>query len=149
MSLSPRYAINAPHVVHEIFDDQEAAIINLKSGNYYSLNPSGAKIWSLLECGATDGEIVAEMIGRYEGSEGIIANSIHEFVLALLAEDLIVQADSVTWAPPGERLPSGCTAPFTAPSIERYNDMQELLLLDPIHEVDETGWPNRRSEAAD
>ena len=26
----------------------------------------------------------------------------------------------------------------------RLTDMQELLVLDPIHEVDATGWPNRR-----
>ena len=30
---------------------------------------------------------------------------------------------------------------YEPPVIECYPDMQELLLLDPIHEVDETGWP--------
>jgi hypothetical protein len=29
-----------------------------------------------------------------------------------------------------------------------YTDMEELLLLDPIHDVDETGWPVR-AEAAE
>jgi hypothetical protein len=28
--------------------------------------------------------------------------------------------------------------------LERYTDMQELLLLDPIHDVDESGWPHRK-----
>ena len=27
--------------------------------------------------------------------------------------------------------------------FERFTDMQDLLLLDPIHDVDETGWPVR------
>ncbi len=28
--------------------------------------------------------------------------------------------------------------------MNKYTDMQDLLLLDPIHEVDETkGWPTR------
>ena len=27
--------------------------------------------------------------------------------------------------------------------LGKYTDMQELLLLDPVHEVDEAGWPNR------
>ena len=27
-----------------------------------------------------------------------------------------------------------------------YEDMQDLLLLDPIHDVDETGWPARKSQ---
>jgi hypothetical protein len=30
--------------------------------------------------------------------------------------------------------------------LERYTDMQELLLLDPIHDVDQTGWPRRKGE---
>jgi hypothetical protein len=37
--------------------------------------------------------------------------------------------------------------PFEPPILERFDDMQELLLLDPVHEVsDEEGWP-ARSEA--
>jgi hypothetical protein len=31
--------------------------------------------------------------------------------------------------------------PFEPPVLEQYTDMQDLLLLDPIHEVDEQGWP--------
>jgi hypothetical protein len=33
------------------------------------------------------------------------------------------------------------TAEFHAPVLQVYSDMQDLLLLDPIHEVDATGWP--------
>jgi len=28
------YRINAPHIVSEVFVDEEAAVINLKTGNY-------------------------------------------------------------------------------------------------------------------
>ena len=31
---------------------------------------------------------------------------------------------------------------FEKPVIEKFSDMQEMLLLDPIHEVSEMGWPN-------
>jgi len=31
---------------------------------------------------------------------------------------------------------------FSAPRLDKYTDMQQLLLIDPIHEVsDEQGWP--------
>ena len=33
-------------------------------------------------------------------------------------------------------------AVFNAPVLNKYTDMQDLLLLDPIHEVDATGWPS-------
>ena len=35
---------------------------------------------------------------------------------------------------------------FEFPIIEKFTDMQELLLLDPIHEVDEKGWPHQAAE---
>jgi len=31
---------------------------------------------------------------------------------------------------------------FRAPTFEKFTDMQELILLDPIHEVDQSGWPS-------
>jgi hypothetical protein len=31
---------------------------------------------------------------------------------------------------------------WAEPVLDKYTDMQELLLLDPIHEVDDAGWPH-------
>jgi hypothetical protein len=33
--------------------------------------------------------------------------------------------------------------PYSPPKLSAYTDMQELLLLDPVHEVDDAGWPSR------
>jgi hypothetical protein len=61
----------------------------------------------------------------------------------LLAEALVVPgapaaggAGTVATAVPAAR------QPYEAPALHKYNDMQDLLLLDPVHDVDETGWPN-------
>ena len=35
--------------------------------------------------------------------------------------------------------------PFEAPRLTKYTDMRDLLVLDPIHDVDESGWPARRA----
>jgi len=32
--------------------------------------------------------------------------------------------------------------PFVKPILQKYTDMADLLLLDPIHEVGEQGWPH-------
>jgi hypothetical protein len=37
---------------------------------------------------------------------------------------------------------SGCE--FVTPCLQKYTDMEELLLIDPIHEIDEVGWPSAR-----
>ena len=31
--------------------------------------------------------------------------------------------------------------PFQPPVLQKFRDMQDLLLMDPIHDVDEAGWP--------
>jgi hypothetical protein len=44
-------------------------------------------------------------------------------------------------------IPSAEQQPYTPPVLERYSDMQALLVLDPIHEVDEQGWPHVAGES--
>ena len=36
---------------------------------------------------------------------------------------------------------SGGLPPFEPPTLSKYKDMQDMLLLDPVHDVEEAGWP--------
>ena len=45
-------------------------------------------------------------------------------------------------------IPETGSIPFDAPILKRYTDQQELLLLDPIHEVDDIGWPREKEESS-
>ncbi|HSE41917.1 MAG TPA: PqqD family protein [Acidobacteriota bacterium] len=143
--------MNVPKVVHETFDDNEVVIINLESGSYYSLDNIGAEIWTLIESGASVTEIIEEIIDRYEPGTLNISESIHNFLIELQQEQLIVgytngnngapQMIRATKAAPIGKRPS-----FQVPAFQKYTDMQDLLLLDPIHEVDETGWPKVKED---
>ena len=42
-------------------------------------------------------------------------------------------------------IPLPLPASFSPPVFEKFMDLQDLLLLDPIHEVDEIGWPHQRT----
>lgn len=42
------YKINSKEITYRIID-REAVILNLKTGNYYSLNATGTFVWMLLE----------------------------------------------------------------------------------------------------
>ena len=138
------YRINAPHIVSEVFVDEEAAVINLKSGNYYSLNKSATEIWSQIEKGAGLDEITAFIIGRFRVDDSFDKTEIRDFVEKLVDEGLIVAEERSTdngsavveiTADPAAEKPN-----YETPVLECYADMQELLLLDPIHEVEETNW---------
>lgn len=149
-----RFQINAPKVIHEAFDD-EVVIVNLGNGNYYSLGKVGADIWGLIERGATVGDIVEGLVRRYEGSRDEIEQAVHALMSDLQKDELIVPlaAQGSERAQEGqasaEHEPAAGRLPFEAPVLQTYTDMQELMLLDPIHEVDEAGWPSTKPEPPD
>jgi hypothetical protein len=128
------FRINSPAVIHETIDD-EVVIINLDKGHYYSLDGCGARIWTGLIGGAAQADIAA----GFEGPGEAVAAGVRELAAELEAEGLIVPAeDGLPVAP----LPDGPALAFEAVKLQRYSDMEELLLLDPIHEVDQQGWPH-------
>jgi hypothetical protein len=137
MTADSRYELNNPPVIAELVEGEVIAI-NLDSGSYYSLLGPAAGIWNLLLEGHAPGEILRGCrVGEADAERG---RSLEGFVQALLAEGLIrprrqaegtlaALADVETWTADALR-------------FERFTDMQDLLLLDPIHEVDEEmGWP--------
>jgi len=149
--MEARFTVNAPHVIHETIDG-EVIIINLASGNYYSVKGSGAQIWHLIQTASSTS--VAQISGELERlvelpADGVEA-SVARFVEELQAEDLITAA-------PGGDVPTaaavaangtGERVAFAQPVLEKYTDMVDLVLLDPVHEVAETGWPKQQHDAA-
>ena len=142
MDRSLRFRINGPQVVHQTIDG-EVVIINLESGCYYSLDNVGAEVWGLIEENAALGE-VAQALGRlYDAPAESIDSSVEHFVASLCDESLLVpSSDAITPSAPGvtETAANG-RAPFKPPTLQKYTDMQDLLLIDPIHEVGDLGWP--------
>ena len=138
-----RFRVNTPTVTHETIDG-EAVIINLDSGNYYSLVDVGSFIWGLVEKGASASEVQDLVLQTYQGNATDVDRGVQELLVQLQQENLIVPADETGALDLSEVLPStnGHEKPsFNPPSLHKYSDMQELLLLDPIHDVDDAGWP--------
>jgi hypothetical protein len=138
-----RYRVNGPKVVGEVFDD-EVVVVNFDDGTYYSLAQSGRDVWVALEGGSSIEEIVGLLKRRYEAVDGEIDTAVSALIDELLAEGLIAATEEAAASGEERAADDAARSPFAAPVLTRYTDMQELLLLDPIHEVDETGWPQRR-----
>jgi hypothetical protein len=141
------YRVNRPDVVLESFEG-ELVLVQMKSGNYYSLQGSAPLIWDLIDRGSSI-EDVGNLLGeRHPEDAEEIRRSARSLVEELVAESLLVPLSSA--ASPASAGTSGLLdsdTPFVLPVLERYTDMQELLLLDPIHDVDETGWPRRKDQS--
>ena len=153
MNLLMRFRLNEPEVISENVDE-EVIIISFDSGNYYSLNKVGADIWKFIKNGPTVGEVVQRIISRYNGSHRDIENSVKQFMAELEKENLVVAddlkkpenyiADDTGIESNGVRVDIN----FEAPILHKYTDMADLLLLDPIHQTDDTGWPSMIEDPA-
>jgi hypothetical protein len=136
-----RYRRAGSKIVHERFDD-EVVVINLENGCYYSLTGSGPAIWDVLGEPVSGDEIVDSLAGAPGDRADGIARAVEAF-LEELAQEGLVESE-----PAGEphgavtrRQPSTELLP---PVLRKYTDQRELLLLDPIHEVGDLGWPEKK-----
>jgi hypothetical protein len=137
---------NSPAITSETFDD-EVVIVNFDSGKYHSVQGSGRLIWQWLEAPATLSAILERSTQGFSGDGQDMEREIREFVAILQNEGLIVAvtADSAAQIAAANASP----IPFTPPRLNTFSDMQELLLLDPIHDVDEAGWPIVKENGGD
>jgi hypothetical protein len=128
---------SSDRVVSETIDGEVVAI-DLESGRYYSLEGPAARAWEAIQAGQDVDGIVAAVAAE----AGVGADEARADVTAFLAE---LQTEGLLLAGNGDSPPA--PGPGRVPLVlHRYTDMQDLIVLDPIHDVDETGWPNRRPE---
>jgi len=145
MDLSTRLRVASPHVVDDVVDD-EVVIVNLNTGAYYNTEGAGCDAWRLLAAEITFGDVVTTMRARYEADEGVVERYLEELIDQFLAEGLMVVVDPAEeWGAGMVGVPfssSDQRVPFEPAQLVQFNDMKGLLLLDPVHEVDERGWPH-------
>lgn len=127
----------------------EAVIVNLDTGAYYTTEGAGCAAWQLLASGRTFGEVVALLENRYVDDDGAIDGYLKALVTTFLAEGLMLVLDPDDPGAAGDsidgadELPRIDTRPrFEPADLVSYHDMKGLLLLDPVHEVDDKGWPH-------
>jgi hypothetical protein len=122
-----------PDVIEEVVAG-EAVLVHLGTGRYYALDRGATALWSWLGAGASTAALAA--------APGLDP-AWREAALALVAvwrdEGLVVPTDGAdrTDAP---------DASEDVPAMRSFHDLEDLLLLDPIHDVvvDDDGFPVTR-----
>jgi hypothetical protein len=124
-----------PHCSADDFDGEIVAI-NLDTGIYYSVRESAALIWHDL----VDGHSVESLLALVQDNAEM-HTAVARYIDDLAASGLLRPANNL----PDPKGPPSFVAALpgmTVPALEPFGDMQDLLLLDPVHEVDEqAGWP--------
>lgn len=129
------YRISSAQIAHQNIDG-EVIVIRFDTGSYFSLNGSAAELWQMLDRPQT----VRSLCARFANSNEAAERTLQKFVDELSAEGLV---ERVTTSP--ARVENGAKLPFSAPVLEKYSDMQHLLLADPMHDVEEAGWPRLKA----
>lgn len=133
-----RLGVNPIVVSHDRLED-EVIIINAESGTYYSGVGTAADIWSVFVQGSSIADATKLLAAAYAGDEKLIENDVKVSADFLLARGLIESIEVTAVANP--TLPESVRNQWIQPQFQEYTDMRELIKLDPIHEVDEVGWP--------
>jgi len=131
MASGSAVVINRPSV---IFDTQgeETVVIDLATGRYYRLDGPSTRVWRLFE-GAVELPALAEASGD--------ASTVRPR-LERVVEEL---RDAGLLRPANDDDAAGAIEPWTFDgfTLEVFTDLEDILCLDPIHEVDaERGWPH-------
>lgn len=153
------FVVNEPTVVYELFED-EVVIINFDNGNYFSLRKSGIDIWKMILNGDSAKEIGENLEKMYQCDRSIVTQEVSDLIGLLEEANLIKRITRSSWQEiinskeiqidfeknsiDGEK-----KQVFEKPLFEKFTEMEDLLLVDPIHEVDESGWPYANGEKYD
>jgi hypothetical protein len=132
-----QFKLDAKALTFEKFDD-ELIVINLARGTYSSLTGSAPAIFDLLAEARSVADI-AWFFGFDPDKSPERVGEITAFLHLLTDNGFIGRVvDGQSSPPPAKPLA------WSAPAIEVFHDLSDLMALDPIHEVDpEEGWPTK------
>ena len=128
--------------VYASIADGQYVILNFVSGAYYSLNtPSTAVLQDILD-GAPESDVEAAL-GRIWPSEDVHA-ALQTFLGRLQELEVLCPEEAAAPAAAVHSAALSGNEPLDL-RVDEYNDVADLLLMDPIHEVsEEGGWPQKQ-----
>lgn len=131
------YQLNEEKMFADITDGI-AIIINSETGIYYGMNTFATNVYENIVAGVSIENIKAE-IEKLSDLPADFEDNFKMFIDAMVEKEILVEADDDNaQANIDENLAKDDNY---ALELKEYNDAQELLLADPIHEVkEETGW---------
>ena len=137
------YVLNDSKMFADVTDGI-AIIINSETGIYYGLNGLGTAVYENLMNGVKSEKILAAL-NALNGAPADIDARLNKFIDAMVGYELIMEGAA-------SDAEANIDANIAAEDefemdVNEYNDAQELLLADPIHEIkEETGWtPEKES----
>ena len=124
--------VNSSHVSFEIFD-KEAVVVNFITGKYFGITGSGPDIWRVFENPCTIEQLTGLLKSVYTNITDRQIKNVIAFIDSLVKERLLVTVDKCENI--SIKLSVDITGEFLEPAIDIYDDLQELIVLDPVHDT--------------
>lgn len=139
------FRVDEREVIHETLEG-ESVLVHMGTGVYFSLRGAAAEIWPLVVAGYSKSAIVRTIVARYAAAPpDVVDREVRVLLESLLEHQLATRGPAADSSEVAAELCASSGRAFETPRLEAFEDMQELLLLDPIHETGEEGWPQRSS----
>lgn len=134
------YQLNSEKMYFDM-EDGQAVIINIASGVYYGVGLFGSAILDRILKGYSPSRIT-ESIRQLPECPANIDEAVNEFITALQEKEIII---------PGETVETGfvpvaaeAAAEGFSFTLDEYSEIRDLILADPVPEMDDnTTWGNR------
>ena len=115
-----------------------AIIINSETGIYYAMNNCGSIVFQAILDGCSIVSIV-DSLKKFANCPSDIEQKLNVFIDELLQKEIITTGETSSKIPSFDK--TLVTKDNFEMKVSEYADAQELLLADPIHDVDEEeGW---------
>lgn len=138
----PSYSLNEAKMFSDIADGV-AIVINSETGIYYGMNELGTAVFEAIIAGAST-ENIGAALQTIPNAPNDVQSRVDAFVAALQHFEILIPGQPKQAAPSFEEA-TAISSNFEM-TVQEYNDAQELLLADPIHEVKfEDGWQPDKS----
>lgn len=132
------YKLNEEKMFFDVADGQ-AVVINIVTGMYYGTNALGSVVLERLVKGNAPEEI-EKAVKDLDNCPADINNKLAAFIDKLIDAEILVSGETV----PGgsEAIDQSVVEEGFDLTLDEFAEVQDLLLADPIHDVDvEQGWP--------
>jgi hypothetical protein len=131
------FGVLSRQIVSELIDG-EAVILDLRTGRYHTTDGVGAAVWRAASDGMDLSAIVASCRACFPDQPGI-EDDIAALLDSLVGLGLLTPVDrSADSNDHGPQWP----ATYESPRLDSYDNLADMMALDPIHDVDAVGWPS-------
>jgi hypothetical protein len=145
MASVSRYRINRPRIVDEMVDG-ECLVIDMVTGSYYGCDGPSAFAWLTFAGGSTAEEVGDALAARFPVDATTARAEADHLLVTLIGHELMVDRGDEPPVAVAEATATydGTTDAYTPLAIDAFTDLADIILLDPVHDVSEAGWPHKR-----